>query len=101
MTIALIDRLVYHSHLLIFDGESRRVKGAYVLKEARTSSEIESIVTTQDEPCRALAADDRQVSPETNEVPNYRSAVWARYRLLRDTRSMRAKTAPEREWTGT
>jgi len=30
-----------------------------VLKEARASSEIENIVTTQDELYRALAADDR------------------------------------------
>jgi DNA replication protein DnaC len=26
MTTAIIDRLVHHSHLLIFDGESHRVK---------------------------------------------------------------------------
>ena len=28
MTTALIDRLVHHSHLLIFDGESHRVKNS-------------------------------------------------------------------------
>jgi predicted DNA-binding protein (MmcQ/YjbR family) len=28
MTTALIDRLVHHSHLLIFDGESHRVKSS-------------------------------------------------------------------------
>jgi Fic family protein len=44
-----------------------------VLKEARASSEIENIVTTQDELYRALAADDRQMTPETKEVLNYRS----------------------------
>ena len=28
MTTALIDRLVHHSHLLIFDGESHRVRNS-------------------------------------------------------------------------
>ena len=56
-----------------------------ILKEARASSEIENIITTQDELYRALAVDDRQITPETKEVLNYRSAVWRGYRLLRET----------------
>ena len=34
---------------------------------------------------RALAADDRQMTPETTGVLNYRSAVWTGYRLVQDT----------------
>jgi Fic family protein len=63
-----------------------------VLKEARASSEIENIVTTQDELYRALAADDRQMTPETKEVLNYRSAVWTGYRRLRDTGLITSRT---------
>jgi hypothetical protein len=40
-----------------------------VLKEARASSEIENIVTTQDELYRALAADDRQMTPGNERGP--------------------------------
>lgn len=63
-----------------------------VLKEARASSEIENIVTTQDELYRALAADDRHMTPETKEVLDYRSAVWTGYRLLRDTGLLTSRT---------
>jgi len=63
-----------------------------VLKEARASSEIENIVTTQDELYRALAADDRQMTPETKEVLNYRSAVWTGYRLLQGTGLLTSRT---------
>ncbi len=63
-----------------------------VLKEARASSEIENIVTTQDELYRALAADDRQMTPDTKEVLNYRSAVWTGYRLLQDTGLLTSRT---------
>ena len=37
---------------------------------------IENILSAPDKLYRALAADDRQVTPETNEILNYRSGVY-------------------------
>jgi len=54
-----------------------------VLKEARTSSEIENIITTQDEIYKALAEGERKIDTATKEVLNYRSAIWAGYNELR------------------
>lgn len=47
------------------------------LQEARRSSEIENIVTTNDELYRAMTSDNIQVSPHTKEVLRYREALWA------------------------
>jgi len=63
-----------------------------VLKEARASSEIENIITTQDELYRAMASDAAQATPETKEVLNYRSALWRGYSLLRDTGVLATRT---------
>ena len=63
-----------------------------VPEEARAGSEIENIVTTQDELYRTLAADDKQMTPETKEVLNCRFAVWTGYRLLRDTSLLTSRT---------
>lgn len=46
-----------------------------VLQEARLSSEIESIVTTNDELYRAAADEHAAASPETKEVLRYRQAL--------------------------
>ncbi len=54
-----------------------------VLKEARTSSEIENIITTQDEIYKALAESERKIDTATKEVLNYRSAIWTGYNELR------------------
>ncbi|MDZ7793933.1 MAG: Fic family protein [Spirochaetia bacterium] len=53
-----------------------------VLKEARTSSEIENIITTQDEIYKALAESERKIDTATKEVLNYRSAIWTGYNEL-------------------
>ena len=47
------------------------------LQEARRSSEIENIVTTNDELYRAMTSEYIQVSPHTKEVLRYREALWA------------------------
>ena len=47
-----------------------------VLKEARTSSEIENIITTQDNLYKALAETKTEIDTATKEVLNYRSAIW-------------------------
>lgn len=44
-------------------------------QEARRSSEIENIVTTNDELYRAMTSDRIQTSPHTKEVLRYREAL--------------------------
>ncbi|MEX2457193.1 MAG: Fic/DOC family N-terminal domain-containing protein [Balneolaceae bacterium] len=47
-----------------------------VLQEAKSSSEIENIVTTNDKLFTALSAEDSAVDPQTKEVLRYRQALW-------------------------
>lgn len=49
---------------------------AIVLQEAKDSSEIENIITTEDELYKALTVNKTHVSPETKEVVNYRRAIF-------------------------
>jgi Fic family protein len=57
---------------------------AVTLQEARLSSEIENIVTTNDELYRAdEAMKTAPVSPQAKEVARYRQAVWEGFRLTR------------------
>lgn len=46
-----------------------------ILKEATASSEIENIITTQDELYKAILSKDLKIDSQTKEVLNYRSAV--------------------------
>ncbi|WP_319560301.1 Fic family protein [Marispirochaeta sp.] len=55
-----------------------------ILKEAKTSSEIENIVTTQDELYKALANSVKEIDIETKEVLNYRSAIWTGFNQLKE-----------------
>jgi Fic family protein len=50
-----------------------------VLQEAKASSEIENIVTTNDALFRAMAASAGTVDPATKEVLRYREALWQGY----------------------
>ncbi|MCH8530923.1 MAG: Fic family protein [Saccharospirillum sp.] len=59
------------------------------LQEARHSSEIENIITTQDDLYRAVVADDASVSPETKEVQDYATALQAGFRSVRQSRLIR------------
>jgi Fic family protein len=56
---------------------------AAVLQEAKDSSEIENIITTQDELYKALTINKSTVSPETKEVVNYRKAIFIGYDLIK------------------
>ncbi len=58
-----------------------------VLQEARASSEIENIVTTNDALFRAFSSDSASIDPATKEVLSYREALWAGYEALQ-TRPM-------------
>ena len=56
---------------------------AIVLQEAKDSSEIENIITTQDELYKALTINKSQISPETKEVVNYRTAIFQGFDLIK------------------
>ncbi|MEA1053474.1 Fic family protein [Lamprobacter modestohalophilus] len=53
-----------------------------VLQEARLSSEIENVLTTNDALYRAAADDRPATDPHTKEVLRYREALWHGFRAL-------------------
>lgn len=55
-----------------------------VLQEARLSSEIENIVTTNDELYRAAADMEGSADPHTKEVLRYRQALWTGFQGLQE-----------------
>ncbi|HIJ95550.1 MAG TPA: Fic family protein [Desulfuromonadales bacterium] len=55
-----------------------------VLQEARLSSEIENIVTTNDELYRAAADMEGSTDPHTKEVLRYRQALWTGFQGLQE-----------------
>lgn len=55
-----------------------------VLQEAKASSEIENVVTTNDKLFTALSANDSSTDPQTKEVLRYRQALWKGVRRLQD-----------------
>ncbi len=57
---------------------------AIPLQEAKLSSEIENIVTTQDELFRAAVEEEGRIDPRTKEVLRYRSALRHGYEALKD-----------------
>lgn len=54
-----------------------------VLQEAKASSEIENIITTDDALFKAFTAKTKQVDPATKEVLRYREALWEGYNTLK------------------
>jgi len=56
---------------------------AIVIQEAKDSSEIENIITTQDELYKALAVNKTNISAETKEVVNYRQAIFHGFNLVK------------------
>lgn len=59
------------------------------LQEARHSSEIENIITTQDDLYRAVVADEASIDPQTKEVQDYATALRAGFRSVRQSRLLR------------
>lgn len=55
---------------------------AVILKEARASSEIENIITTQDKLYQALSAKGIQIDNATKEVLRYREALLTGYSFI-------------------
>jgi len=56
---------------------------AIVIQEAKDSSEIENIITTQDELYKALTVNKTNISAETKEVVNYRQAIFYGFDLVK------------------
>jgi Fic family protein len=59
------------------------ILNSLVLREAKDSSEIENIVTTQDELYKAFSAEGVIVDPAVKEVLNYKEALWLGYDLIK------------------
>jgi Fic family protein len=56
------------------------------LKEAKDSSEIENIFTTQDELYKAFSADGVSLNPSVKEILSYREALWQGFELIKKKR---------------
>jgi Fic family protein len=52
------------------------------LQEAKASSEIENIITTNDELYKSVVADKKFENPATKEVLSYKEALWAGFERL-------------------
>ncbi len=61
---------------------------AIALQEARLSSEIENIVTTDDEMYRAFADDPEQTDQATKEVLRYSHALWHGFSRIQEGRPL-------------
>jgi len=88
------DRLIYAKEVLLLLSEAHRSLGkldgisskllnplmlvnTISLQEAKSSSEIENIFTTDDELYKALSTTDTKISPAAKEVLRYRESLWA------------------------
>lgn len=57
-----------------------------ILQEARSSSEIENVITTNDKLYQAFSSSQRSIDPQTKEVLRYRQALWTGYNRLKKRR---------------
>jgi len=55
-----------------------------ILREAKASSEIENVITTNDKLYEAFSAGDKNYDPQTKEVLRYRQALWTGFNQLKD-----------------
>ncbi len=55
-----------------------------ILQEARASSEIENVITTNDRLFEAFSAGDGDYDPQTKEVLRYRGALWEGFNKLQE-----------------
>jgi len=63
-----------------------------ILKEATASSEIENIITTQDELYKALITKNEITDSQTKEVLNYRSALWLGFHEIEKNKILTVNT---------
>lgn len=89
----ILKKLVKASRALAnVNGNVMRLPNPYMLvntialQEAKTSTAIENIFTTEDELYKAISdtANEEKANPATKEVLRYREALWEGYRQLQD-----------------
>jgi len=68
---------------------------AIILKEARASSEIENVITTQDKLYQALSAKGDQIDTSTKEVLRYREAMLYGFRTIQKNNILTINTIIE------
>lgn len=68
---------------------------AVVLQEAKDSSEIENIITTQDELYKAISSNQKLQNSAVKEVVNYRKAIFYGYELAKKQNFLRLKDVEE------
>lgn len=68
---------------------------AVVLQEAKDSSEIENIITTQDELYKAISSNQKLQNSAVKEVVNYRKAIFYGYHLAKKQRFLKLKDVEE------
>lgn len=68
---------------------------AVILKEARASSEIENVITTQDKLYQALSAKGDQIDSSTKEVLRYREAMLFGFRTIQKKNILTINTVIE------
>jgi Fic family protein len=63
------------------------------LQEAKTSTEIENIFTTEDELYKAISDTYKEgnINPATKEVLKYREALWTGFRELQESQKIETK----------
>ncbi len=57
---------------------------AIILQEAKISSEIENIVTTNDDLYQSLSSDEKKIDPNIKEVVHYSEALWQGYEEIKE-----------------
>ncbi|MCH8330943.1 MAG: Fic family protein [Bacteroidetes bacterium] len=62
------------------------ILNSLILREAKDSSEVENIITTQDDLYKAFSTEGTEANPAVKEVLNYREALWRGYELTRENR---------------
>src|SRR4030042_803953 len=91
----ILKKLITSSRALAsVNGHILRLPNPYMLintialQEARTSTEIENIFTTEDELYKAISDSKREetANPAIKEVLRYREALWAGYRAMKETK---------------
>lgn len=65
---------------------------AIVLQEAKSSSLIENVVTTNDKLYQSAASTGMEIDPNTKEVLNYREAIWKGYKKLKENSILSTNT---------
>lgn len=63
------------------------------LQEAKASTEIENIFTTEDELYKAISNSNKEanINPATKEVLKYREALWAGFKELQESKKIETK----------